>query len=295
MIGGLIGGLVVGAVLAALVCFRVLRRRERAEVRPDPRVAQLSEMAGGLAHELRNPLSTLMVNLQLLAENLRELDQDQEDVRRRSLLKVEAIRREAERLKHLLDEFLKLAGAVRLDPQRVNINQTVEHLVEFFSPQADAAGVRLHAVCHPEPLTCMLDERMTEQALLNVLINAQEAMPDGGEVMIRTRRATDGSAEVEVSDTGPGVALEAVDRVFQPFYSTKATGTGLGLSTTQRIVTEHGGSIRLHSEPGAEAASPSGSRWPRAMTRARENRPHRRDSSPGLDKIEPRWTRLPLC
>ncbi|HUU86112.1 MAG TPA: ATP-binding protein [Phycisphaerae bacterium] len=250
MIGPAIGGLIIGLVLATLVFVYRNRRRGEARAGPDPRVAQLSQMAGGLAHELRNPLSTLMVNLQLLAENLRELEDDQQDVGRRSLLKVEAIRHEAERLKHLLDEFLKLAGAVRLDARRVDLNQTVEHLAEFFSPQADAAGVRLHAVWAPEPLECMLDERMIEQALLNVLINAQEAMPDGGEIMIRTRRGQRGTADVEVSDTGPGVPPEAVDRVFQPFYSTKGAGTGLGLSTTQRIITEHGGGIDLHSEPG---------------------------------------------
>lgn len=250
MIGPAMVWFLAGLVLGVTVCMCLLRRRRRPPVEPDPRVAELSEMAGGLAHELRNPLSTLMVNLKLLAENLTELSDDVEDVRRRSLLKVEAIRREAERLQHLLDEFLRLAGGVRLDPQRVDLNQTVERLVQFFAPQADAVGVRLHAVCIGEPLECMLDERAIEQALLNVLINAQQAMPDGGEIMIRTRSAGRGSAEVEVTDTGCGVPPEVIDKVFRPFYSTKANGTGLGLSITQRIISEHGGRIEIHSEPG---------------------------------------------
>ena len=250
MIGPAMIWFLAGLVLGVALCAFLLRRRKPAPVEPDPRVAELSEMAGGLAHELRNPLSTLMVNLKLLAENLTELGDDAEDVRRRGLLKVAAISREAERLQHLLDEFLKLAGAVRLNRQPVDLNQIVEHLIQFFGPQADAVGVRLLAACAGEPLECLLDEGTIEQALLNVLLNAQQAMPDGGEIMIRTRRAGSGLAEVEVTDTGCGMAPEVIDKVFRPFFSTKASGTGLGLSTTQRIITEHGGRIQLHSEPG---------------------------------------------
>ena len=243
-----VAAFIAGAVLATLVCLYRFSRRN--PPRPDARVAELSELAGGLAHELRNPLSTLMVNLQLLAEDLRELGDEHADIARRSHLKVEAIRREAERLQILLDDFLKLAGPCRLEPECLDLNQTVEHLVEFFSPQADAASVRLHATCAPEPLRCRLDERLIKQALLNILINAQEAMPDGGEIMVRTSRGDDRTARVEVSDTGPGLTPAELGKVLRPFYSTKAGGTGLGLSTTHRIVTEHGGSLDLHGEPG---------------------------------------------
>ena len=247
---------VLGAALAALVCLHVVRRRRRSE--SDQRVAELSELAGGLAHEVRNPLSTLMVNLQLLGEDLRELDGDDADssdsnqanVRRRCLLKIDAVQREAERLQHLLEEFLRLAGPCRLDLRRVDLNGVVEHLVEFFSPQADTAGVRLRTAYHAQPLFCLLDGRMIEQAILNMLINAQEAMPDGGEIMVRTILSDARTAGVEISDTGGGIPAGIQAKVFNPFYSTKARGTGLGLSTTRRIVLAHGGSLKLHSEPG---------------------------------------------
>ncbi|MHC4064871.1 MAG: sensor histidine kinase [Planctomycetota bacterium] len=248
VMGLAVAAFVLGVVLGALS--GLYRRGRRKPREPDARVAELSELAGGLAHELRNPLSTLMVNLQLLAEDLRELGDEDAHLARRSLIKVEAVRREAERLQNLLDDFLKLAGPCRLEFTSVDLNQTVVHLVEFFSPQADAAGVRLHVTYAPQPLQCRLDEGLMKQALLNILINAQEAMPDGGEIMVRISRNADKTASVEISDTGPALTPEELSKVLRPFYSTKAGGTGLGLSTTHRIVSEHGGRLDLHSEPG---------------------------------------------
>ena len=251
---GFLAGLALGVGAGLL-----LRRSRRPDVAgPDPRVAELSELAGGLAHEIRNPLSTLMVNLQLLAEELRDLPEDVPgasvvrvaDVRRRGLIKVDAVRREAQRLQHLLDDFLRLAGPCRLNRAPVDLNRTIQDLVEFFAPQADAAGVRLRVVCHPGPLRCPLDEPLMKQALLNILINAQQAMPEGGDIMIRTRRHGQNTADAEISDTGPGIPPEMQGRVLRPFFSTKVGGTGLGLSTTHRIVAEHGGQLLLHSEPG---------------------------------------------
>ncbi|MGI0149217.1 MAG: sensor histidine kinase, partial [Thermoplasmata archaeon] len=100
-----------------------------------------------------------------------------------------------------------------------------------------------------EPRLCELDEKLFSQALLNLVINAQEAMPDGGTLSLSTARSDD-AVTVSVGDTGLGIPPEMQDRVFRPFFSTKATGTGLGLSFVQRIVDEHGGRIHLHSEPG---------------------------------------------
>lgn len=252
-IGAFVAGLALGAVL-----WHRFGRKPHTPQQPDPRVSELSELAGGLAHEIRNPLSTLMVNLQLLGEELRDLPADEDadedaaaaNARRRGLIKVSAVRREAERLQHLLDDFLKLAGPCRLERRQVDLNRTVEHLVEFFSPQADSAGVRLRVVLHPTPLHCPLDERMIEQALLNILINAQQAMPEGGEIMVRTAQRGDGLADVDISDTGLGIPAQDQARVLRPFFSTKAGGTGLGLSTTYRIIGEHGGRLDFHSEPG---------------------------------------------
>ncbi|MFQ5492472.1 MAG: nitrogen regulation protein NR(II) [Phycisphaerae bacterium] len=241
-------GLLLGAVAGVVGCWSILRRRRSGPV-VDPRVAELSELAGGLAHEIRNPLSTIMLNLDLLAEELSE-EPEPDDHVRRALQKIEGVRHEAERLRRLLDDFLQMAGPERAERGREDLNEVVTRTVEFFNAQAAAAKVRLRVDLHEGSLVCLLDARRIEQALLNLLLNATQAMADGGEVMVRTWRDSRRSAGLEVTDTGRGIAQEEQAMVFRPFYSTKAGGTGLGLSTTHRIVSDHGGTITMHSDPG---------------------------------------------
>lgn len=210
-------------------------------------VAEIAELAGGLAHELRNPLSTMMINLKLLSEELEDMDARPEDVRRRSLLKVDVLRREAERLQRLFDEFLNLAGPCRLEPTDVDLNEVVRRLVEFLRPLIDDKGINVSVEPGEGMVTCWADEKLLDQALLNIVINAQEAMPDGGDLRIWT--GIDGDdAFIAVSDTGTGIDERDRQRILRPFFSTKATGSGLGLSITQRIVHEHGGTMSLESE-----------------------------------------------
>ncbi len=215
----------------------------------DRTVAELAELAGGLAHELRNPLSTMMVNLKLLAEDLNQPGADADDVRRRALLKVDVLRREAERLQGLFDDFLRLMGPCRLEQTEENLNAVVTRLVEFFEPSANSTGVEVRTAFERDPLLCPLDETLLSQALLNVVINAQQAMPDGGELVISTGIEGD-QAVITIRDTGVGVSKSDRERILRPFFSTKAGGNGLGLSITQRIVHEHGGSVGLRSKLG---------------------------------------------
>lgn len=212
-------------------------------------VAEIAELAGGLAHELRNPLSTMMVNLKLLSEDLADAKAHPDDMRRRAQLKVDVLRREAERLQSLFDDFLNVTGPCRLQRITTNINDIVRRLCEFFGPMAQSHRIQIECRITEDPVLCDLDEKLFSQALLNLVINAQEAMPDGGTLSLSTARDDDAVA-VSVGDTGLGIPPEMLDRVFRPFFSTKAAGTGLGLSFVQRIVDEHGGRTHLHSETG---------------------------------------------
>jgi len=218
----------------------------------DPRrvVIELAELAGGLAHELRNPLSTMMINLKLLAEDLRDFDAYPRDVRRRALLKVEVLQREAERLQTLFDEFLNLAGPCSVQRAQVDLHGIVARLVEFCGPLLTANHIHVSVVAERTPVNCSVDEKLLRQALLNIVINAQQAMPNGGELRI-TCGAEGEWASIAVSDTGVGIPPQYHDRVFRPFFSTKSGGTGLGLSITQRIIHEHGGTLAFHSEVGS--------------------------------------------
>lgn len=205
-------------------------------------VVEMAELAGGLAHELRNPLSTMMVNLKLLAENLQDDSATFDDVRRRALLKVDVLRREAERLQSLFDDFLNLATPYNLQRSLCDLNKVVARLVEFFEPMLKSSGIALDVSTNPDPLIVSADEGLLSQALLNLVVNAQEAMPNGGTLTISTGREN-GFARISVADTGMGIAENDRDRVLRPFFSTKSKGTGLGLSITRRIVQEHSGTL----------------------------------------------------
>jgi two-component system sensor histidine kinase HydH len=212
-------------------------------------VAELAELAGGLAHELRNPLSTMKINLKLLAEDLQAGDANFEDVRRRALLKVETLRREAERLESLFEDFLNLTGPCGLSLEEADLREIVDRLAEFLDPMMKNSAVHLEVIQPGVPVTCRVDAKLLSQGLLNIALNAREAMPEGG--LLRVETGLDGEwAFIRMTDTGMGIAPTDLDRIMRPFFSTKADGSGLGLSVTRRIVNEHGGTIAFSSERG---------------------------------------------
>ena len=212
-------------------------------------VAEMAALAGGLAHELRNPLSTMMVNLKLLAEDLGDPNAHPDDVRRRGLQRVDVLRREAERLQNLFDDFLRTTGPYRLQRRAIDLHRLTARVAEFFEPLARDHGVEMVLKPDGEPLSCEVDENLLNQAVLNLVINAQEAMPQGGRLTLATGRRG-GQAVISISDTGVGIAPAQREHVLRPFFSTKGGGTGLGLSVTRRIVHEHGGEMSFDSEPG---------------------------------------------
>ncbi|MFQ5461950.1 MAG: PAS domain-containing sensor histidine kinase [Phycisphaerae bacterium] len=219
------------------------------KTRQEQMVAEMAELAGGLAHELRNPLSTMMINLKLLAEDLSDSDARLVDVRRRALIKVDRLSREAKRLQSLFDEFLRLAGPCRLNLVSVDVNRVVRELVEFVKPMATNAGIPIEFEHDPGSLDCWIDVNLIRQALLNLLINAQQAMPDGGTLTIKTIGTPD-HISIQVKDTGVGISAKDQERIMRPFVSTKPDGNGLGLSITRRVVQEHGGELTLQSKLG---------------------------------------------
>ncbi len=208
-------------------------------------IAELSQIVGGLAHEIKNPLSTIHLNLTLLGEDLRRYPDEEH---RRLARRIESVRLEADRLRQILDDFLRYAGRHELTKTRVDLRDVVADLRDFFAPQTEASNVMLRTADDPNPVLCEIDVNLFKQALLNLLINATQAMADGGELLMRVGKSPDG-AFVEVIDTGPGIAPENLETIFQPYWSTKHGGSGLGLSTARRIVREHDGTLRVDSEP----------------------------------------------
>ncbi|HEV8292586.1 MAG TPA: ATP-binding protein, partial [Tepidisphaeraceae bacterium] len=157
--------------------------------------------------------------------------------------------RETGRLREILDDFLRYAGKIELQRTRIELNRMCEDLVDFFLPQAQLARVQLRLKRAPTDVAVMADERLLKQAVLNLILNAVQAMPSGGELILTVSDGND-EAVVEVIDTGSGIDPEAISRIFDAYYSTKKSGTGLGLAMTRRIAEEHGGRVMVSSEVG---------------------------------------------
>jgi signal transduction histidine kinase len=207
---------------------------------------EIARLAGGLAHEIKNPLSTIRLNMDLLAEDLEEAATP---AGRRALKRVDVVRRECQRLQSLLDDFLNFAKVRRLQLEPTDLNHQIDDVLEFFAPEAKEAGVEVVRYLDPELPRVMLDREAFRQALLNLIINAKQAMPDGGQLVVRTAAEGD-TVAIYLIDTGCGMDQQTMSRMFEAFYSTKPSGSGLGLPTTEKIIGAHGGRISVQSETG---------------------------------------------
>ncbi len=223
--------------------------------RPREAAAQLAELtavAGGLAHEIRNPLSTLRVNLQLLAEDLRDVaggkPADLPPVARRAEHRAQTMLREVDRLAQTIDDYVRYVGKDEPVLVPTDIRDVVADLSEFFEPQAARSSIKLHIDRPAAPLVCRIDANALKQALLNLLLNAQQAMPTGGNLTIRMSNVNS-SARIEVIDTGPGIPPAVLPRIFEPYFSTRPGGTGLGLATARRVITRQRGRLDVETSP----------------------------------------------
>jgi signal transduction histidine kinase len=208
--------------------------------------AEISQLAGGLAHEIRNPLSTLSLNLDLLAEDFQNPETSRD---RRALQRVERLRHEVGRLQGIVESFLRFARVQDLKFEPTDLNAIAEELRDFYEPQAANHAIVIRTQFAQDLPPVQLDADLFKQALLNLVLNAQHAMPAGGDLILTTRR--DGNwAILDVIDTGGGMSDEVRGRIFDAFFSTRQGGSGLGLPTTRKIVEAHGGAIQVRSESG---------------------------------------------
>ncbi len=208
------------------------------------RYEELAELAGSLAHEIKNPLSVIHMNIDLLSEDLADIDSP---VRRRSLDKIEIVRQQCERMEALLRDFLRYARLSQIDLLPGNLNDQVDRVLRAYRAQADAAGIDIQRYLDPDLPAILLHSDSLQAALMNLVKNAIEAMPEGGQLWARTTATRRGVA-LELIDTGHGVDDTTLLHMFEPFYSTKDGGSGLGLPTARKIIEAHGGEISVQSE-----------------------------------------------
>ncbi len=208
--------------------------------------SEIAQLAGGLAHEIKNPLSTIRLNMELLAEDFAAAETPRD---RRALAKIEMVQRECQRLQNLLDDFLRFARVRSLRREPSDLNGEIQRVLEFFQPLAADHGIEVIRYLDPDLPPVWLDREAIHGALVNLVLNAQQAMPNGGQLVVRTSRG-DGTARVQLIDTGVGMDEKTLAQVFKAFFSTKRGGSGLGLPTTRKIVEAHGGRIQVASEVG---------------------------------------------
>ncbi|MEX2318134.1 MAG: ATP-binding protein [Pirellulales bacterium] len=207
---------------------------------------EIARLAGSLAHEIKNPLSTIRLNMELLSEDLGE---PQTPAQRRALKRVDVVRRECQRLQALLDDFLHYAKVRRLHLEPSDLNHQIDDVLDFFAPEADEAGIEIVRYLDPDLPRVLLDREAFRRALLNLILNAKQAMPEGGQLVVRTAAQGD-TAAVYLIDSGVGMDEHTASKMFEAFFSTKPGGSGLGLPTTQKIIAGHGGRINVQSELG---------------------------------------------
>ena len=212
----------------------------------DEQYNELAELAGGFIHEIKNHISTLGLNLQLLADDFAEPQTQRE---RRASDRIQKLLGECERLVGVSNDFLRFARAEQLRLEHASLDDVVGEMVDFLSPTARQKNIKI--TWYPGgvvPLVVM-DRELFKQALLNLLLNAEQAMPEGGEIILQASLES-GWVRLDVIDTGCGISEEMAPKLFRPFHTTKSGGTGLGLATTRKIVHAHGGTIDMQSELG---------------------------------------------
>lgn len=210
------------------------------------RYEELAELAGSLAHEIKNPLSVIHMNIDLLSEDLAEIESPH---RRRALDKVEIVRQQCERMEALLRDFLRYTRLSQIDLVPGNLNDQVDRVLRAYKAQADASGIEIQRYLDSDLPVILLHSDSLQAALMNLVKNAIEAMEAGGQLWVRTALTRDGVA-LELIDTGCGVDDTTLLHMFEPFYSTKDGGSGLGLPTARKIIEAHGGRISVQSEVG---------------------------------------------
>jgi PAS domain S-box-containing protein len=245
------GGEPAGVLLQAQDVTEWLALEQR--VRVAEKLSALHTLSAGVAHELRNPLSAMDLNLHLLEE---ELD-DRAQLNSRTAHYVHVLNAECRRLSSILDNFMKFARPTSVDPHEVDIRRIVEHIVTLMQLEAQEHRILIEYKMEKDLPPVMGDETQISQVLVNVIVNAFHAMTDGGRCHITAdSRTVDDHRWVEISvrDTGIGIPEEMLPRLFDPFYTTKPSGSGLGLAIAYRIMQDHGGLISVTSTPGSGTA-----------------------------------------
>jgi hypothetical protein len=228
-----------GGNVGTLITLRDADTRSQLETQLDisSRLTALSRLTSGVAHEIKNPLNAMALHLEVLRSRLDEAQPE-----------VEVISREIKRLDHVVKTFLNFNKPLDLHMDTLDLTALAEDVAMLEMPHAKSKGITIETAFGADAWISG-DRDLVKQAVLNVVVNAMEAMDQGGRLTITTG-ALDGQSVIAVTDTGPGIPPEVRDKIFNLYFSTKQQGSGIGLAMTFRVIQMHGGTIDYVSEPG---------------------------------------------
>jgi PAS domain S-box-containing protein len=222
------------------------KRSKEARLRRAESLASLTTLAAGVAHEIKNPLGSMGIHLQLIQKKIA----GRESIESRDIGQhLGVIGEEVDRLNRIVVDFLFAVKPMDTVLSDGDINRVIGELLEFVGPEMEQAGVSIDTELAPGLPLLRIDARFVKQALLNLIKNAVAAMPGGGTLRVETLRRGD-DVQVRISDTGSGIPDEIMDKIFEPYFTTTPFGTGLGLTIVFKIVKEHFGDISVTSRVG---------------------------------------------
>ncbi len=221
------------------------KRKKETQLRRAESLAALTTLAAGVAHEINNPLGSISIRIQLLEKLLKASEPDQAAMTKH----LSVVKQEMERLKQIVVDFLFAVRPMDVQLLSENPGPIIQEVADLVEPEAERFGIELNTSIPVNLPRLLMDKRLIKQALLNLIKNAMAVMPQGGKLGIGVEQAED-ELRIYVSDTGTGIPEDLLTKIFEPYFTTKKSGTGLGLTITFKIIKEHSGDISLDSKVG---------------------------------------------
>mgnify|MGYP000131934622 CR=1 FL=1 len=222
------------------------RKNKEARLRRAESLASLTTLAAGVAHEIKNPLGSIGIHIQLIQKEIASLNNPE---RERLENYIDVVNEEVSRLNKIVVDFLFAVRPMNVELEDQDINSVLEELLEFVRHELEENDVELEADLQPELPKVQLDDKYLKQAVMNLVKNGLAAMPDGGRLRVKTRCHAD-TVELIIEDNGEGMSDEVREKIFEPYFTTKDFGSGIGLTLVYKVMKEHKGEINVYSEEG---------------------------------------------